>query len=284
MTDDTAPGAPVGQRTLRHTHRRWLCKPGQPGTHEAGGVGNQGGQSAEHAVRGWSAVDEHSRPDAVALAEARGVLGQVAWLLPQARWELSRMRLDVLDADLRLRLGTGLQVDRLTPGEAIRGVITSTQTAVTAGGRVERRLREAVAGVKAAGVLLDGPAAVDTQDQLDTIRLRRQLSTLQGDLEAAQSLLVHSTGALRQVAKLVRRAYPPGAWTVQDLRLQQFTGRVEAAQEQTRHVDQRLDRAQVLTDQICTQMDTPAQSARKRMCTHRDRSPSASAPPTAVPR
>lgn len=284
MTDNTAPSAPIGRRTLRHTPRRWLREPEQPGTHEAGGGGTKKASQPNMLSGGWSAVDEHSRPDAAELTEARGVLGQVAWLLPQARWELSRMRLDVLDADLRLRLVTGLQVERLTPGEAIRGVITSTQAAATAGGRVERRLREAVAGVKAAGVLLEGPAAVDTQDQLDKIRLRRQLSTLQGDLEAAQSLLVLSNGALRQVAKLVRRAYPPGAWTGQDLRLQQFTGRVETAQEQTRHVDQQLDRAQVLTDQICTQMDTLAQSARRRMCTHRDHSPSALAPPTAVPR
>ncbi len=218
------------------------------------------------------------------LAEARGVLNHVARVLPQARWELSRMRLDVLDADLCLRLGTELQVDGLTPGEAVRGVITSCQAGAIAGGRVDRRMREALAGVKAAGLLLEVPAAEDTQDQLEAIRLRRQLSTLQGDLEAAQSLLARTTGALRRVAKLVRRAYPPGAWTVRDLRLQQFTGRVETAQGQTRHIDHQLDHAHVLTDRIGTQVDTLLPSARKRMCAHRDHSPSALAPPMAVSR
>lgn len=136
------------------------------------------------------------------LSEARGVLAQVARVLPRARWELSRMRLDVLDAEVRLRSlgdrGTqrGPGADTVTRGEALRGVVLSCRSAAAAGGRVERRLAEAVAGIRAAGVLVDGMATVDTQGELDQIRVRRQLTTLATDVEATQALLARTARAL----------------------------------------------------------------------------------------
>ncbi|MGD8202139.1 hypothetical protein ACQE98_15980 [Ornithinimicrobium sp. W1679] len=226
------------------------------------------------------------------LSEARGVLAEVAQVLPRARWELSRMRLDVLDAEARLRsLGShGPQrppgADSVTRGQALRGVVISCRSAAAAGGRVERRLAEAVAGIRAAGVLVDGLAPVDTQGELDQIRVRRQLSTLRTDLQATRALLGETTRALGEVADQTRRVSPSGALPGEDVPVRRLTGGVLTAQEQTRSADQELDRAQVLTDRLACGVDTLAQAARERMRAHRDRDHSHSplAPSPGVPR
>ncbi|MFK5634272.1 hypothetical protein [Ornithinimicrobium sp. LYQ103] len=148
------------------------------------------------------------------LAEARCALADVGRALSQARREMSRLRLDVLGADIGLSWiltsppGAGPGVEPGERGEPVRDVVTSCDDARKAGERVDRQLRRAVAGIKAAVVIVDGLHPVDTQDELDQVRLERRLTTLQSDLEASRTVLAGTTRSLGAVADRARQARP----------------------------------------------------------------------------
>lgn len=202
------------------------------------------------------------------LGEARWVLIHVSDVITGARWELSRMRLDVLDAHLRLgrltspRRAAGHGTASTDRGILLRGVVVSCEEGAAAGAAVDRQLREAIAGLKAAAVLVTGVRPVGTHQELAQVRLERELADLRTQLEAGRPPLSTSATALREVADRARKDLPALAGTNAVVgsaqKVERMHGMVLRAAEQCRSGDQELDRAQARTGQLITQIGTLA--------------------------
>ncbi|SOC51111.1 hypothetical protein [Ornithinimicrobium cerasi] len=203
--------------------------------------------------------------------EARWVLVHVSEVIPGVRWELSRMRLDVLDAHLRLaglaspRGAAGPAAADLGQGVLLRGVVRSCEQGTAAGAAVHRRLQEAIACYKAAAVLVGGVRPVRTHQGLAGVRLRRDFDELRTRLEAARPLLSAAGTSLREVADCCRAVLPAlsgtGAGIADVAMAERLYGMVLSAADQTRRIDLQLDRAQASTGQLITRVGPVARDA-----------------------
>ncbi|MFC5041933.1 hypothetical protein [Ornithinimicrobium kibberense] len=203
--------------------------------------------------------------------EARSVLVHVSQVLPRVRWELSRMRLDVLDAHLRLarlaapRLSGGRGAPAAERGVLLRGIVVSCEQGAAAGAQVDRKLQDGIAGLKAAAVLAGAGRAVGTHEELAQVRLLRDLEDLRTQLGATGTTLAGSATSLREVADRARTVSLTIAGNgdgVGDGRtVQRLHGMVQAAANQARYGDQDLDRAQARTSELVTQVRAQARDS-----------------------
>lgn len=210
------------------------------------------------------------------LADTRWILAETHRALQDARQQLRQMDKSTNDARSWLSLVEGVQQDRVksmdreSQGEALRSFAGACEEAGEAGLGVDRRISRAVANLKAAVVMVDGLHPGSTREQIDTGRLRRQLISLQEDLETTRPVIQRASERLGAEADRARQSLPRSGRdrTGPDPTL--VSGSLLAAYSDGRYVDQELDRAQGVAIQASRDVDVIAQAARERMRTHRE--------------
>lgn len=223
------------------------------------------------------------------LTDTRWILAEAHRALQDARQQLRQMDKSTNDARSWLSLVEGVQQDRVKSmdreswGEALRSFAGACEEAGESGLGVNRRISRAVANLKAAVVMVDGLHPGSTREEIDTGRLRRQLVSLQEDLETTRPVMQRASERLGAEADRVRQTLPrPGRDRV-GVEVTSVSGSLLTAYSEGRYVDQELDRAQNVTTQASRHADLISQAARARMRTHREPSHDSPAPPP-VPR
>lgn len=168
---------------------------------------------------------------------------------------------------------------RASQGETLRSFAAACQEAGEAGLGVDRRISRAVANLKAAVVMVDGLHPGSTREEIDTGRLRRQLISLQEDLETTRPLMQRLSERLGTQAGRARQSLPrPGRDRV-GFEVTSVSGSLLTAYSEGRYVDQELARGQSVTTQASRGADLIAQAARERMRTQREPSRDSTADP-----
>lgn len=210
------------------------------------------------------------------LADTRWILEETHRALQDARQRLRQMDRSMNDARSWLSLIEGVQqdgvtsMDRESQGEALRSFAAACEQAAEAGLDVDRRISRAVANLKAAVVMVDGLHPGSTREEIDTGRLRRQLISLQEDLESTRPVIQRASERLRTEADRARQSLSPPGRDRTGLDPTVVCGSLLAANSDGRYVDQELDRAQTVTTQASRGADAISQAARERMRTHRE--------------
>lgn len=210
------------------------------------------------------------------LADTRWILAETHRALQDARQQLRQMDKSTNDARSWLSLVEWVQqgqitsMDRESQGEALRSFAAACEDAGEAGLGVDRRISRAVANLKAAVVMVDGLHPGSTREEIDTGRLRRQLISLQEDLETTRPVMQRASERLGTEADRARQSLPrPGRDRV-GFEVTSVSGSLLTASSEGRHVDQDLVRAQSVTTQGSRGADLISQAARERMRTHRE--------------
>ena len=200
------------------------------------------------------------------LADTRWILAETHRALQDARQQLRQMDESTNDARSWLSLVEGVQqgrvtsMDRESQGEAFRSFAAACEEAGEAGLGVDRRISRAVANLKAAVVMVDGLQPGSPREEIDTGRLRRQLISLQEDLETTRPVMRHVSERLGTEADHARQALPrPGRDRV-GFEVTSVSGSLLTAYSEGRHVDQELRRAQSVTIQASRGADLISQA------------------------
>lgn len=164
----------------------------------------------------------------------------------------------------------GVQRDRVTSldpesqGETLRSFAAACEQAGEAGLGVDRLISRAVANLKAAVVMVDGLHPGGTREEIDTGRLRRQLISMEEDLETTQPVMQRASQRLGAQADRARQLPGPGLdRTGLDPTL--VSGSLLAAYADGRYVDQELGRTQSVAIQASRGADAISQAAWERL-------------------
>lgn len=210
------------------------------------------------------------------LADTRWILEETHRALQDARQQLRQMDESMKEARSWLSLIEGVQRDRVTSidresqGETRRSFAAACEEAGGAGPGVDRRISRAVANLKAAVVMVDGLHPGSTREEIDTGRLRRQLISMQEDLETTRPVMQRVSERLRAEADRARQSLPRPGRDRTGLDPTPVSGSLLAAYTDGRCVDQELARVQTVTTQASRGVDVIAQAARDRMRIYRE--------------
>lgn len=211
------------------------------------------------------------------LADTRFILEETHRALQEARQRLRQMDKGMTDARSWLALVEGSQqgrvtnTDRESQGETVRSFAAACEEAGEAGFGVDRRISRAVANLKAAVVMLDGLHLGSTREEIEAGRLRRQLVSLQDDLDRTRPGLRGVADRLGTQADHARRSLVRPGRDLPGPDPTVATGSFMAAYRHGRHVDSELERAESLY--------AISQGALERMRSHHERSQEPPTPP-----
>ncbi|OLT21269.1 hypothetical protein BJF81_15490 [Ornithinimicrobium sp. CNJ-824] len=137
-----------------------------------------------------------------------------------------------------------------------------------------------MANLKAAVVMVDGLHPGSAREEIDFGRLRRQLISLQEDLETTRPVIQRVSERLGAEADRARQMLPrPGRDRV-GVEVTSVSGSVLAAYSDGRYVDQELGRAQSVAIQASRDVEVISLAARDRMRIHREPSRDSTAGPS----
>lgn len=189
----------------------------------------------------------------------------------------ARDRLSVVEG---VQQGRVTSLDRQGQDETLRSFAAACEEAGGAGLGVDRRVSRAVANLKAAVVMVNGLHPGSTREEIDIGRLRRQLVSLQDDLETTRPLMQRVTERLGAQADRARQSLPRPGRDRSGLDPTLVSGSLLTAYAEGRHVDHELGRAQSATAQASRGADVISLAARDRMRTQREPSRDLAAGPS----
>lgn len=187
------------------------------------------------------------------LADTRWILAQTHGALQDARQLLGQMGKSLEQAYSWLALVEDVQLARITvrnsttQGVALESLALACQESAEAGLGVDRRTARAVANLKAAVVMIDGPHPSSTREEIDTGRLRRQLVSLQEDLQSTRPVMQRVSERLGAEAERTLQAVNGTGRGVLIVDAQAASRALHVSSTDRRLVDEELDRAQTVT-------------------------------------
>lgn len=210
------------------------------------------------------------------LADTRWILAQTHLALQDARQLLDQMDMSLKEAHSWLALVEDVQLARITvmnsttQGVALESLARACQESAETGLGVDRRTARAVANLKAAVVMIDGLQPSSTGEQIDTGRLRRQLVSLQEDLQSTRPVMQRTSERLGAEAERTRQAVNGTGRGALIVDAQVVSRALHVSSTDRRLVDEELGRAQTVTVLASRGTDTISETARERMGSHRE--------------
>lgn len=157
-----------------------------------------------------------------------------------------------------------------TQGVALESLALACQESAEAGLGVDRRTARAVANFKAAVVMIDGLRPSSTREEIDTGRLRRQLVSLQVDLQSTRPVVQSVSERLGVEAERTRQAVNGTGRGVLIVDAQAVSRALHVSSTDRRLVDEELGRAQTVTVLAPRGTDIISNDAKERMAAHRE--------------
>lgn len=226
-------------------------------------------------------MSENDRNELNDLADAMWILSHTQQALQEARQRLRQMQRGRQEARSWLALVEGFQQARLEgldrhgqgQGQTLGAFAQACEDAVEAGRGAERRIARAVANLKAAVVMVDGMRAGNFREEIAGVRLRRELMSLQDELERARPVLGRVSDRLQAEAERARQDARRPHERPSDAAVERVCGVLLDAAHGASRVDEHLQRVQVLTARATRATDAISEVARARMRAHRETTP-----------